>query len=94
MDTAPEIVHRPERQRFECDLGPGALARCDYRRQGDRVLFTHTEVPPPFEGRGIAARLVAAALRWARDEGLQVVPLCSYVASHLRRHPEQAAPTR
>lgn len=91
MATALNIVHRPERQRFEADLGGGERAVCVYRREGDRVLFTHTEVPPRFEGQGIAAQVVAAALDWVRDEGLHAVPLCSYVASHLRRHSGRAA---
>ena len=91
MVTALNIAHRPELQRFEADLGDGERAMCVYRREGDRVLFTHTEVPPRFEGQGIAAQLVAAALDWVRREGLQAVPLCSYVASYLRRHPEPPA---
>ena len=50
--------------------------------------MTHTEVPPAFEGRGIAAALVREALAWARAQGLKVWPLCSYVAVYMRRHPE------
>jgi predicted GNAT family acetyltransferase len=67
---------------------PGGPALCVYRRQGDVLLLTHTEVPPALEGRGIAAALVKAALDWARAEGLRVRPLCSYVVTYMRRHPE------
>ena len=35
-----------------------------------------------------AAQLVEAGLRWAREQGLKVVPACSYVAVFLQRHPE------
>ncbi|MCU0967610.1 MAG: N-acetyltransferase [Rubrivivax sp.] len=87
MGDPPAVVHRPEASRFEAELA-GALAVCAYRRQGDTLLMTHTEVPPAFEGRGIAAALVCAALDWARAEGLRVRPLCSYVAVYMRRHPE------
>ncbi len=48
----------------------------------------HTYVPSPLEGQGIAATLVAAALAYARHEGLRVRPTCSYVARYMRRHPE------
>lgn len=82
-----DIVHRPERSRFEILLD-GHLSVCAYRRQGDVLLMTHTEVPPELQGRGITARLVQAALDWARAEGLRVRPLCSYVAVYMRRHPE------
>jgi predicted GNAT family acetyltransferase len=82
-----DIVHAPDRSRFEARVD-GRLSVCAYRRQGDVLLMTHTEVPPELQGRGIAARLVQATLDWARAEGLRVRPLCSYVAVYMRRHPE------
>jgi predicted GNAT family acetyltransferase len=81
------VVHRPEASRFEAALA-GGLGLCLYQRQGDRLLLTHTEVPPSLQGQGIAGRLVQAALDWARAEGLRVQPLCSYVGAYMRRHPE------
>lgn len=83
----PTIVHRPDAQRFELHLDTG-LGLCAYRRDGDLVLLTHTEVPAAAEGRGHAAALVRAALDWARAEGLHVRPLCAYVSAYMRRHPE------
>ena len=83
----PAIVHRPDAQRFELQLDTG-LGLCAYRREGELVLLTHTEVPAAAEGRGHAAALVQAALDWARAEGLRVRPMCSYVSAYMRRHPE------
>lgn len=51
----------------------------------------HTEVPVALEGRGIAGKLVAAALGYAKREGLAVAPYCSYVRSYMKRHPETLA---
>ncbi|MCC7098055.1 MAG: N-acetyltransferase [Rubrivivax sp.] len=85
--SAAAIVHRPEASRFQADYAEGA-ALCVYRREGDLLLITHTEVPPALEGRGIAAALVQATLAWARSQGLRVRPLCSYVVAYMRRHPE------
>ena len=73
--------------RFEADVD-GGVAACNYRREGDVVVFTHTEVPPQAEGQGVAAKLVEAALGWARTEGLRVKPECAYVAGYIQRHPE------
>lgn len=89
MDHAPSwnIVHDPGYSRFEAEL-PQGHAECAYRRQGDVLLLTHTEVPVALEGRGLAAALVQATLDWARAEGLKVRPLCSYVAAYMRRHPQ------
>ena len=48
--------------------------------------MTHTIVPPPVEGRGIAGQLTRTAVEWARSEGLQIDPQCSYVRSWLQKH--------
>ena len=57
-----------------------------YEREGDAVAMTHTIVPPPIEGRGIAGGLTRTAVDWARGEGLQIDPQCSYVRAWLRKH--------
>jgi uncharacterized protein len=86
IPTSP-VVHNQAKSRFEMKLG-GQLAVAEYRREGDRMLFTHTEVPPQFRGHGLAEKVVLFGLDVARRQNLQVVPLCSYVARVLQRHPE------
>lgn len=91
MTTPPlEIVHNAAAHRFEA-IVDGALARCDYRRVGNVLQLHHTEVPVALEGRGIAGKLVAAALDYAKAQDLRVAPYCSYVRSYMRRHPETQA---
>lgn len=85
--ATPQIRHRPEAQRFECVVD-GLVSVCDYRLVDGVMLMTHTEVPAALAGRGIAAALVREALAHAAREGLKVQPLCSYVSSYMRRHPE------
>jgi hypothetical protein len=36
------------------------MAVAIYRRQGDRAIFTHTEVPRADEGKGLGSQLVGA----------------------------------
>ena len=55
------VRHNAAASRYELDTEHG-LAIAVYREQGDRAIFTHTEVPPADEGKGIGARLVRAAL--------------------------------
>ncbi|MDN5780418.1 MAG: N-acetyltransferase [Luteimonas sp.] len=62
----------------------------EYERDGDVLAITHTVVPPEIGGRGIAGKLVEAALRYARSEGLKVLPRCSYAENYMRKHPEHA----
>ena len=80
-----KIVHRPEQSRFETEVD-GRTAYLTYERAGDTVVMTHTLVPPEIGGRGVAADLTAAAVGWAREQGLQIDPQCSYVRSWLSKH--------
>jgi predicted GNAT family acetyltransferase len=89
-DVPLTIVHNAERRRFEASLG-GQVAHADYRLAGGVMQLTHTSVPREFEGRGIAAALVRAAMSHAVDYGLRVAPHCPYVVSYMRRHPDTHA---
>ena len=86
MSTALDIQHHPERQRFSTEPRPGLHGELDYQRRGEQLLITHTGVDPALRGQGVAAQLVEAALAWLAPQGLQLVPACSYVQLHLRRH--------
>jgi predicted GNAT family acetyltransferase len=81
------VVHNPDAQQFAVHLD-GALAVCAYRRSGDVLDIHHTEVPEALAGRGLAGALVAAALAWAREQGLKVRPSCSYAAAYMAKRPE------
>lgn len=74
---------------FEAAL-PEGRAVLDYELSADRMLIVHTEVPPELRGRGLAGKLVRAALEHARAQGLRVEPRCSYAAEWIGRHPEYA----
>lgn len=82
-----DIQHHPDQRRFEAVI-EGMRCEVDYRLSPGFMHITHTGVPRPLEGRGIAAALVHQALSWAREQQLKVDPVCSYVALYLRRHPE------
>jgi predicted GNAT family acetyltransferase len=82
-----EVVERPETGRFELDF-PGGQAFAVYRSEGDRIVVTHTEVPPAFNGRGIGSQLAEGIFRIARASGRRVVPRCSFVVAWAHRHPD------
>lgn len=84
----PHIVHEPERRRFEIFVGDTRVGLAAYRDEPGRRVFTHTEIDPAFEGQGLGSRLAAFALDETRDERLHVVPLCSFIAAYIERHPE------
>ncbi len=60
----------------------------EYHLKNNVIIFTHTEVPGVMEGKGVAGTLIETALDAARAEDYQVVPLCPFVATYIRRHPE------
>ena len=87
VSTSVEIRHNAAARRFEATIDK-LLCRCDYRMHGGTMMLVHTEVPPQLEGRGFASMLVRAAFDHARKNGLDVLPVCSFVSAWVRRHPE------
>lgn len=90
MDTGSADVvvrHHPTERRFECTVD-GLLCVAEYQPQGGEWVMTHTFVPAELRGRGLAEKLVRAALDHARAHGIRIVPACSYVDAFVRRHAE------
>ena len=65
------VFHNVAKNRFEVDLGD-YKAVLIYMICADLLILQHTEVPPPFEGRGIAGKMAAAVLEFAKKEGYKV----------------------
>ena len=87
MDT-PEVTDNADAHRYELHIGGELAGIALYRSGPGRIVFTHTEVMPAFEGHGVGGRLAKAALDDARRQGLQVVPQCPFIAEYIRRHPD------
>jgi len=81
------VTHNEAEHRYEATVD-GLLSVCEYEIVDDRIVFTHTLVPPELRGRGIAEQLVRPALADARAAGRKVVPACAYVAGFIKRHRE------
>ena len=81
------VTHNENAQRFEVGIDD-LCAFMTYSRFPGRIVYTHTEVPKPLEGQGLAAKLARAALDFARVNDLRVVPLCPYVSRFIRKHAE------
>jgi predicted GNAT family acetyltransferase len=79
------INHDRGAHRFTTEVD-GNRAELGYTLADGVMTITHIGVPPAIGGRGIAARLMEAALSAARDAGWSVNPACSYAKSYLARH--------
>ena len=82
------ITDNTEEKQFELSLDDGkAVVEYIINTKG-MIFLTHTEVPPKYEGQGIGAKLVEQVLKEVEERELKLVPLCPFVAAHIRRHPE------
>jgi predicted GNAT family acetyltransferase len=84
-----QVNHDAAAHRFTAEVD-GERAVLDYHLAAGVMTITHTGVPQPIEGRGIAAELMREALSAARGNGWQVVPACSYAAAYIGKHPGEA----
>jgi uncharacterized protein len=90
VSDEPSIAVRdaPERGRYEATIDGALAGVAAYRTRPGRIVFVHTEVGEGFEGRGVGSALAHAVLEDVRARGLMAVPMCPFIAAHIRRHPE------
>ncbi|RYF40366.1 MAG: N-acetyltransferase [Comamonadaceae bacterium] len=74
--------------RFELRLGDAVAAFAEYQLAPGTLTLTHTEVLPAHEGKGLASKLAKFSLGQVRDRGLKAVPVCSFFAGYIDKHPE------
>ncbi|MDX2011900.1 MAG: GNAT family N-acetyltransferase [Myxococcaceae bacterium] len=55
---------------------------------GKRLIIDHTDVSESLKGQGVGKQLVAAAVAWARRDGLAVMPLCPFAKATFDKTPE------
>ena len=85
--TGNRVDHDPAGGRFTV-VEDGHSGYLDYLLADGVMDIRHTIVPAEIGGRGIAGRLVKAALEFALGEGHRVRPSCEYAAAWMARHPE------
>jgi uncharacterized protein len=81
-------VDVPEASRYELRLGGRLIGIAAYRRRNGRIVFLHTEIDESVEGRGFGGVIASGALDDGRRQGLEVIPLCPFIAAYIERHPE------
>jgi predicted GNAT family acetyltransferase len=79
-----------EELRYELLVDGEVAGQVRYTDDAGVLTLVHTDVSPSLEGEGLGTRLVQEALDDIRARGLLIVPLCPFVSSYLRGHPEYA----
>lgn len=72
-------------RRFEANI-ENSLAFVQYKLERNQMTLVHTEVPPELGGQGVGSKIVKAALDFAKDNGLRVLPECPFVKNYIERH--------
>ena len=84
----PGIQHSDDQERgaFFIEKDGARLAEQVYRRvDGGHVVIVHTEVSPQLQGRGVARRLLDAAVAWARTTGTRIAATCPYAKAQFEK---------
>ncbi len=65
------------------------LAEMTYVTAGEKnIIIDHTEVSDALRGQGAGAQLVAAAVAYARENGIKIRPLCPFAKAVFDKTPE------
>lgn len=84
-----DVIDAPERKRYEARIGGQLAALADYIPTDELVAFTHTEVLPGFEGKGVASAMISHALDDVRASHRSVLAVCPFVSGFVQRHIDQ-----
>jgi len=58
------------------------LAEITFSKAGDKlIIIDHTDVSDQLRGKGAGKQLVAAAVAYAREKNLKILPLCPFAKS-------------
>ena len=67
------------------------IARITYYYKEDKVIvIDHTFVSVELRGKAIAGRLLNEVVNFAKENGLKIIPLCSYAVKKMTRNDEYA----
>jgi len=78
------VIHNPHKNRFEVITG-GLTGYVEYVPLDEGIDIVHTMVPPPLRGSGMAQALVEAAIQYAHEHKLRIIPSCSFASVYMQR---------
>jgi predicted GNAT family acetyltransferase len=89
-ESAFHVDHEQDAHRgaFVINRDGRRLAEMTYTVAGSKTIIDHTAVDDALRGTGAGARLVKAAVEWARSEGRRLLPLCPFARSVFEKTPE------
>ena len=55
----------------------------------DKIIVDHTSVGDEFRGQGVGDQLLDKVIDYARENQVQVIPLCPFVKARMAKFPEK-----
>lgn len=86
-----DITHKSEgnKGKFFIEKDGKIIAEMTYVWAGDtRIIIDHTEVDASLKGQGVGKKLVAEAVKFARDKGIKIMPLCPFAHAVFEKEKE------
>jgi uncharacterized protein len=67
---------------FKAMEGNEAAGNMTYSWAGkDKIIIDHTDVNPNFKGKNVGKQMVMAAVHFARENHIKIIPLCPFAKS-------------
>ncbi|MFI5237410.1 MAG: GNAT family N-acetyltransferase [Ignavibacteriales bacterium] len=80
-----KVIHDKAKSQFIM-IVDGNKSFVDYLIENNKMYLHHTYTHPELRGKGYAAQVVTAALEYAEENNLKVVPSCTYVLAFISRN--------
>jgi len=78
------------RGRFYVKEDSEYLAQMVYVWAGtDKIIIEHTEVSEKLKGQGIGVKMLEELVKWARDKGIKIIPVCPFAKAMMDKKPEE-----
>jgi predicted GNAT family acetyltransferase len=72
-------INRESKGFFKAVSDENEAGRMTYSWAGnDKFIIDHTEVNSEFNGKGLGKKMVLAAVEYAREHKLKIIPLCPF----------------
>lgn len=89
--TSVTVTDNPDARRYEAHLDGDLAGFAEYQLTDELVVFTHTEVDPAFEGKGVGGALARTALDDVRSKGTRkVLAVCPFILAWIGKHRDYA----
>ena len=86
-----QIKHRElgSKGLFYIEVEGEKLAEMTYSKAGDSlIIIDHTEVSEKLKGQGAGKQLVQAAVSYAREHNIKILPLCPFAKAIFDKTPD------